>query len=186
MSVKTFIKSKIMKLRSEVSTEELINLGLIVGKNFSRQEKTLIDQSHCWLISIGDNVTLAPRVHILAHDASTKKALGYTRIGLVDVGNNVFIGASTTVLPGVKIGDNVIIGAGSVVSHDIPSGSVAVGNPAKVICSYEEFVDRKNSELKSVPVFDESYTLRNSEFSDNMKMEMKEALKKKGRIGYVE
>lgn len=174
-----------MQLKSEVSTEDLIKLGLTVGKNFSRQEKTLIDQSHCWLINIGDNVTMAPRVHILAHDASTKQSLGYTRIGLVDIGNNVFIGASTTILPGVKIGDNVIIGAGSVVSKDIPAGSVAAGNPAKVICGYDEFVARKKKELSDTPAFSEKYTLRNPEFTKEMKMEMKEALKE-GRIGYVE
>ena len=185
MSLKSFIRSKLARLRSEISTEELVKLGLTVGKNFSRQEKTLIDQSHCWLINIGDDVTLAPRVHILAHDASTKTALGYTRIGLVDIGNNVFIGASSTILPGVKIGDNVVIGAGSVVSKDIPSGSVAAGNPAKVICSYEEFVERKKKELDTVPSYKEEYTLRNPQFNDEMKKEMKEALLK-GRIGYVE
>lgn len=135
-----------MRLRSEISTEDLIALGLTVGKNFSRQEKTLIDQSHCWLITIGDDVTLAPRVHILAHDASTKKALGYTRIGVVNIGNNVFIGASSTILPGISIGNNVVIGANSVVSRDIPDDSVAIGNPAKVICTYDEFVSRKKKE----------------------------------------
>lgn len=134
MSLKSFIRAKVMRLRSEISTEDLIALGLTVGKNFSRQEKTLIDQSHCWLITIGDDVTLAPRVHILAHDASTKKALGYTRIGVVNIGNNVFIGASSTILPGISIGNNVVIGANSVVSRDIPDDSVAIGNPAKVIC----------------------------------------------------
>ena len=144
MSLKSFIRAKVMRLRSEISTEDLIALGLTVGKNFSRQEKTLIDQSHCWLITIGDDVTLAPRVHILAHDASTKKALGYTRIGVVNIGNNVFIGASSTILPGISIGNNVVIGANSVVSRDIPDDSVAIGNPAKVICTYDEFVSRKN------------------------------------------
>lgn len=143
MSLKSFIRAKVMRLRSEISTEDLIALGLTVGKNFSRQEKTLIDQSHCWLITIGDDVTLAPRVHILAHDASTKKALGYTRIGVVNIGNNVFIGASSTILPGISIGNNVVIGANSVVSRDIPDDSVAIGNPAKVICTYDEFVSRK-------------------------------------------
>lgn len=173
-----------MRMRSEVSTEDLVKLGLTVGKNFSRQEKTLIDQSHCWLITIGDDVTLVPRVHILAYDASTKPAVGYTRIGLVDIGNNVFIGASTTVLPGVKIGDNVVIGAGSIVSRDIPSNSVAAGNPARVICTYGEFVQRKTKELESVACYEEEYTLRNPNFTENMKHEMKEALSK-GRIGYV-
>lgn len=155
-----------MRLRSEISTEDLIALGLTVGKNFSRQEKTLIDQSHCWLITIGDDVTLAPRVHILAHDASTKKALGYTRIGVVNIGNNVFIGAN------------------SVVSRDIPDDSVAIGNPAKVICTYDEFVSRKKKELENNPCFDESYTLRNPKISEDMKKEMKEKLEK-SKIGYV-
>lgn len=186
MSIKSFFKTKIMRLRSEVSTEELVAIGLNVGNNFSRQEKTLIDQSHCWLINIGNNVTLAPRVHILAHDASTKKSLGYTRIGIVNIGNNVFIGASSTVLPGVTIGDNVVIGAGSVVSRDIPSNSVAVGNPAKTICTYNDFVERKKSEMKSVAVFDEKYTLRNSDITTEMKNEMKKKLLKIGGIGYVE
>ena len=67
--------------------------GLKVRKNFNAQSGCIIDNSHCWLIEIGNNVTLAPRVHILVHDASTKFALGYTKIE-----NNIFIGASTTIL----------------------------------------------------------------------------------------
>lgn len=184
MSLKSKIYSKLMRLRSEISTEDLIVLGLTVGKNFSRQEKTLIDQSHCWLITIGDDVTLAPRVHILAHDASTKKALGYTRIGTVNIGNNVFVGASTTILPGVNIGNNVVIGAGSVVSRDIPNNTVVAGSPARAICTYDEFVNRKKEEMDAVPVFGEEYTLRNPNFNDDMKKEMKEKLSK-SKSGYV-
>lgn len=184
MFIKLKLRELLMHIRSEVSTENLVNLGLTVGKNFSRQEKTLIDQSHCWLITIGDDVTLAPRVHILAHDASTKKALGYTRIGVVNIGNNVFIGASSTILPGVSIGNNVVIGANSVVSRDIPDNSVAIGNPAKVICTYDDFVNRKKEELENNPCFDESYTLRNPNISEDMKKEMKEKLDK-SKIGYV-
>lgn len=109
----------------------------------------IIDPGHCWLISIGDNVTLAPRVHILAHDASTKRILGYTLIGRVTIGNNVFIGAGSIILPNVKIGNNVIVGAGSVVSRTIPDNSAALGTPARIICSYEEFVEkRKNYSMK--------------------------------------
>lgn len=51
----------------------------------------------------------------------------------ITVGSNVWFGGNVTVLPGVTIGDNVVIGAGSVVTHDIPSNSVAVGNPCRVI-----------------------------------------------------
>ena len=52
--------------------------GLRVGSNFNMLGGCIIDHSHCCLITIGDNVTFAPRVHVLAHDASTKHALGYT------------------------------------------------------------------------------------------------------------
>lgn len=185
MFFKSKIRSLLMHIRSEVSTEDLISLGLTVGKNFSRQEKTLIDQSHCWLIKIGDNVTLAPRVHILAHDASTKKELGYTKIGLVNIGNNVFIGASSTVLPGVNIGNNVIIGAGSVISKDIPDNSVAVGCPAKVICSYDDYINRQKDRMKKVRCFSSDYTLKNPNFNEEMKKEMIDALLKDG-IAFVE
>jgi acetyltransferase-like isoleucine patch superfamily enzyme len=54
------------------------------------QGEVIIDYSHYWHITIGENVTIAPRVHILAHDASTKLHLGYTKIGKVDIGNNNF------------------------------------------------------------------------------------------------
>lgn len=71
--MKKILKNFILYFRGEVSTEKLIKMGLKVGENFNRQSGCIIDYAHCWLISIGNNVTLAPRVHILAHDASTKK-----------------------------------------------------------------------------------------------------------------
>ncbi len=171
-------------MRSEVSTDDLIELGLKVGKNFSRQEKTLIDQSHCWLITIGDNVTLAPRVHILAHDASTKQWLGYTKIAKVKIGNNVFIGAGSIILPGVTIGDNTIIGAGSIVTHNIPENTVAAGNPARVICTLEDYITKCKNLMETDNVFDESYTLRNKNLTSEQKLKMSEILE--DRIGFVE
>ena len=133
--------------------------GLTVGENLNIQKNVIIDESHCWHISIGNNVTLAPNVHILAHDASTKIFLNYTKLGKVNIGSKVFIGASTIVLPGVNIGDNVVIGAGSLVNTDIPSNSVAVGNPVRVVSSIEEFLTKKKNEIQEFPNFDESYTL---------------------------
>ena len=85
-----------------------------------------IDAGFAGLISVGDNVTLTKDVYILAHDASTKKAVGKTKIGMVRLGNNLFVGAKTVVLSNVDIGDNCIIGANSCVTKDIPAGMVAV------------------------------------------------------------
>lgn len=160
----SFLKSKFKRLyyrlRSNQTTEDLVKNGLKVGSNFLRMHDTIIDPSHIWLISIGDNVTLAPRVHILAHDASLCHHLGYARIGKVKIGNNVFVGADTVILPNVRIGDNCIIGANSTVSKDIPENSVAVGSPAKVIMSTEEFVARNKKMMETRPCYGEEYTTR--------------------------
>jgi len=133
--------------------------GLKVGSNFNMLGGCIIDHSHCWLIRIGDNVTFAPRVHVLAHDASTKRVLGYTRIALTSIGNDVFVGAPSTIMPGVTVGDGAVVGAGSVVTKDVAPGTVVAGNPAKPICSTEDYLARQKDELGRVPVFDERYTL---------------------------
>lgn len=152
------LKEIVYRLRPDYTTERLIKNGLKVGNNFKRMHGTILDPSHCWLITIGNDVTLAPRVHILCHDASMKNLLGYSQIGRVNIGNNVFIGASTVVLPGVSIGNNVVIGANSTVTHDIPDNSVAAGNPARVIKTIEEFCKKHQELLHNSPVYDESFT----------------------------
>lgn len=170
------------KLSNEISTKRLIEQGLKVGKNFSRQEGCIIDHSHCWLITIGDNVTFAPRVHILAHDASTRMHLDYTKIGRVDIGNNVFIGAGSIVLPNVRIGNNVIVGAGSIITKDIPDNSLAVGNPARVVCDTDDYINKNDDLLTIRPTFDVSWTL-NGQITDIKKEQMKNELN--DGIGYV-
>lgn len=166
------LKKIVYRLRCEIPTDELVRKGLVVGKNFSRQEMCTLDPSHCWLIKIGNDVTLAPRVHILAHDASMQRATGYTYIAPVTIGNNVFIGAGSILLPGVTIGDNVVIGAGSVVSKDIPSDSVAVGVPAQRVKSYQEFLEKHKQKMESLPKYGEDYTLRSAEFTQEKKEKM--------------
>lgn len=127
--------------------------GLKVGKNLFLGG-AYIDLGFLHLITIGYNVTLAGRVTILAHDASTNNWLRYSKIGKVAIGNRVFIGYGSIILPGVTIGDDVVIGAGSVVTHDIESRKVATGNPAEVRGTLDEFIDRKKKELEVYPVFD--------------------------------
>ncbi|MEN6414599.1 MAG: acyltransferase [Veillonellales bacterium] len=154
------LRAFLYRVRGECTTEKLLSMGMRIGKNFNRQYGVILDPSHCWLISIGDNVTIAPRVHILAHDASTYLYLGYTKIGRVNIGNNVFIGAESVVLPNVTIGDNVVIGANSTVTKDIPPNTVYAGNPAQYVSSIEEFIN-KNKELKKYrPYYGEEYTVR--------------------------
>ena len=144
----SMMKRWLMKIRrhltkSSYSAEELRAMGARIGDHFANYGS--IDATHPHLLTIGNEVTLSA-CRILTHDASTKIPLGYARIGRVEIGDHVFVGADALILPNVKIGSNCIIGACAVVTHDIPDNSVAVGNPARVISTYDEFV-RKNKEL---------------------------------------
>ncbi|SFJ39682.1 maltose O-acetyltransferase [Terrisporobacter glycolicus] len=178
----SILKEFVYRLRGEYTTEKLIKMGLKVGKNFKRLNGVIIDPAHCWLITIGDNVTLAPRVHILAHDASTKEFLNYTKIGRVNIGNNVFIGAESVVLPNITIGDDVIIGANSTVTKDIPSGCIYAGNPAKFICTTEEYIHKNNELIKNTHCYGEEYTLRQNIDNDKKSKMYKELENKMGFV----
>lgn len=133
--------------------------GLRIGKDFQMMDQCILDPSHCSLIEIGDRVTLAPRVYILAHDASTKRALGYTRIAKVRIGDDVFIGAGSIILPGISIGNKVIVGAGSVVTKSVPDGCVVAGNPCRIIGDYDSFLEKRRKQLKDSPNYDEQFRI---------------------------
>jgi len=182
MSLKRQLKELVFRIRGTYTVEKLVKLGLTVGENFNPQVGFDLDASHCWLIAIGDDVTFGPHVRILAHDASMHQALGYTRIGRVNIGNRVFVGADSIVLPGVTIGDDVVVGAGSVVTKDIPSGKVYAGNPAKEICSTDAFLEKHRNAMNVSPRYDASYTLR-----ENITEQKKEQQKKQltNSAGYI-
>jgi len=177
------LKELIYRLRGDYTTERLISMGMKVGDNFKRLHGVILDPGHCWLIEIGNNVTMAPRVHILCHDASTKPFLNYTKIGRVTIGDNVFIGAESVVLPGVTVGSNVIIGANSTVTRDIPPNSVAAGSPARVICSLEDYLAKEKTRMKTAPCYGEEFTLRQN-VSMEKRMQQKQELT--GKIGYID
>lgn len=108
--------------------------NIYLGKNFySNHNLVILDANK---VEFGDNVFVGPNCgfytsgHPLNYEIRNK-GLEYAKP--IKVGNNVWIGGNVCVMPGVTIGDNVVIGAGSVVNKDIPSNSVAVGNPCKVI-----------------------------------------------------
>ncbi len=143
--------------------DKLRKSGCEIGSN-THIFNTYIDPLFPYLITIGDNTTVTD-VKILAHDASTKKELGYSKIGKVTIGNNCFIGARTLILPGVTIGDRVIVGAGSVVTKDIPSNSVAVGNPCRVIKSYDEYMQSQRTLMTAERIFHPRKGLTKSEIA---------------------
>ena len=108
--------------------------NISVGENFYMNHNCIILDGA--KVEFGDNVFIAPNCgfYTAGHPIDVElrnKGLEYAKP--IKVGNNVWIGGNVVVLPGVSIGDNVTIGAGSVVTKDIPSNSVAVGNPCRVI-----------------------------------------------------
>lgn len=162
---------KIISISQKIHLNRLLKRGLKIGKNCNFLSGVMLDSSRCWHIEIGDNVTLAPHVHILAHGASMKRHLGYAKIGKVKIGNNVFIGAGTIDLPNVTIGENSIIGAGNVVTKDVPSNVVVAGNPVKILYDLESFLLKHNNLMSKKPVFGDEYTLRKN-VTSNMKHEI--------------
>lgn len=105
-----------------------------VGKNFfANYNCTIIDVAR---VTIGDNCQFAPNVSIYTAGHPIHPDIRNTlyEYGVhVTIGNNVWIGGNSVVLPGVHIGDNCVIGAGSVVTRDVPPWSLAAGNPCRVI-----------------------------------------------------
>ena len=107
-----------------------------VGRRFfANFNLTILDEAP---VTFGDDCFIGPNVSIYTACHSTDPIERNSRrewARPVSIGSNVWIGGSVVILPGVTIGDNVTIGAGSVVVHDIPSGSIAVGNPCRVVKS---------------------------------------------------
>ena len=135
----------IEKLLGNISENARVNQPIYVdyGKNISLGAHSLINMNCTLLdtgkIEIGDNTLLAPdvKIYTAVHPIEIKDRFlqngslcTYTKS--VKIGNNVWIGGNTTILPGVEIGDNTVIGAGSVVTKSIPANVVAYGNPCRV------------------------------------------------------
>lgn len=102
--------------------------------------------SEPWLITIGDNVRITRGVEMITHDGGvwTLRKMGLVgsqlvKYGPIVIGNNCNISWNAIIMPGVVIGDNCIVAAGAVVTHDVPSGTIVGGVPAKQIETVEEY-----------------------------------------------
>lgn len=95
-------------------------------------------------IIFGNNIELGPGVSIISSNHDSSDLRKHKKAKPITIGNNVWIGANTTVLPEVSIGNNVVIGANSLVNKNIPDNSIAVGNPCKVIKAKESYTENIN------------------------------------------
>lgn len=127
--------------------------GIMIGKDcfFQSPSTAVVDITRPLLVEIGNHCYFLENFTLLTHD-NVAKVFGPTyhdflpSSGKVIIGNNVYFTRNCTVLKGVTIGDNCIIGYGSTIVKSIPPNSVVAGTPAKVICTVEEYYNRRKEE----------------------------------------
>lgn len=127
--------------------------GVRFGEGVLAMPSVFIDTTNGWLISIGDRTRLAEQVRILCHDAGPERDLGYGRVGPVAIGSDCVLNERVIVLAGVTIGDGCLIGSGSVVASDIAPGSRAMGVPARVYGTVEDYLRELQRALAEAPRF---------------------------------
>ncbi len=125
--------------------------GATIGNNCSFVGRNISFSTEPYLISIGDHVRISYDVAFVTHDGGThvlrNKYPNASLYGRIRIGNNVFIGARTIIMPGVCIGNNCIVAAGSVVTKDVLDGQIVGGVPAKLISSIIDYEEKHKDEL---------------------------------------
>jgi maltose O-acetyltransferase len=159
----------------------LVKNGLSLGKDVFLNDGFFLDPAHCHLITIEDGVVFGPCVRLFAHDASSLKVIGKTRIGQIVLGKDCFIGSNVTILPGTVIGAESIVGAGSVVSGVIPPQEVWAGVPARKLFTLQEYKER----LLHLPQIDFSASeYRMEKLTPESREEMVRKIRKSG-VGFM-
>ncbi|WBL14822.1 acyltransferase [Sutcliffiella sp. NC1] len=165
MKLKKIIRQMIIRqthpnrYNSEVYVKYLKSKGCKIGEGtyFFSPLDTEVDVSRPYLIEIGKYCKITKGVHILAHESRSVLRMKYGKIynsaKPTKIGDNVFVGMKTIILPGANIGNNVIIGAGSLVTKDIPDNVIVGGNPAKVIMSLDEYKEKREKLLLDEAIF---------------------------------
>ncbi len=170
--LKKILYTALYKFKLMTSADIAKKLGVNCGKdcNFLDNPYKMFG-TEPWLINIGNHVEITNGCRLITHDGSMWCYRNESEFADVDyfapitVGNNVFIGMNTTILPGVNIGDNVIVGANSVVTKDLESDSVYCGVPAKKIKTFSEFRAKLNS--------DNTFHIKNMSIDEKRKFIMK-------------
>lgn len=156
--IKDFIRRKMrgVTYNSATYVGHLKSSGVKVGDNtvFFDPASNVIDTTRPYLLEIGSSVKVTHGVIILTHDFS----YSVLRIRYGDllgecsktrIGDNCFLGMNAIIMPGVTLGNNVVVGAGSVVTKSFPDDVVIAGNPASIICTLDEFYEKRKNNLEN-------------------------------------
>ena len=112
-----------------------------IGDQTSFALMVMLDVMFPEKISVGRNTVIGYNTTILAHEYLIKEY----RLGDVQIGDEVMIGANTTILPGINIGDGAVVSAGTLVHKDVPAGAFVGGNPMQIIYTKEELAKREEA-----------------------------------------
>lgn len=116
-------------------------LHMKIGDQTSFALMVMLDVMFPEKISVGRNTVIGYNTTILAHEYLIKEY----RLGDVQIGDEVMIGANTTILPGINIGDGAVVSAGTLVHKDVPAGAFVGGNPMQIIYTKEELAKREEA-----------------------------------------
>ncbi len=128
-------------VETERAYDKWRRMGVRIGKDCIIYD-VFFDTLVPFLIEVGDRVAISGNVTILAHDGAMLPFTGQERFAPVRILDGSFVGHRAMILPGVTIGPRSIVGAGAVVTKDVPPRMVAVGNPARVVCTLDEYLER--------------------------------------------
>lgn len=152
-----FFRKPYVQVRNDSIVGEWRRRGVKVGAGCYINPDVQLDS----MVEIGDDCVITGGARILSHDAAPALYLdelrGTSIFGRIVkrkktvIGNRCFVSSGAIILCGVTVGDNCVVAAGSVVTKDVQANSVVAGNPARVICSIDEFVERQRNRLRAEP-----------------------------------
>lgn len=151
-----FIPQKLFRINGRVSWPVHFSSRILYWKNIKVGNRCAPGMNSCCYIQarngivFGDNVRIGPGVGIISSGHDLDDYDKHVKEPPIVIGSNVWIGMNAVVLPSVRIGDNVVVGAGSVVTSDIPSNSIATGNPCRVVKKKRAYKGRSYSKQSNL------------------------------------
>ena len=145
MKIQEMIKLLINKVKGPLKVAQ--EQGMIIEDGVTVMGRVNFG-SEPYLITLRENCRISSNVTFISHDGGLhafRDLNGYENVvkyGRIEVGDHSFVGAGSTIMPGVKIGSRCVIGAGSVVTKDVPDRTVVCGVPARIICTLDEYAKK--------------------------------------------